>query len=104
MAQWVVSSDSSDLTRALQAETSLQVMTRLSGSATILIVPTTRQRPRFLRVWLREHPQREAPIVMTMAQFIKRYGQQVMSAGPRILHESAVDVLLREAGREYPAV
>ncbi|MFM8770819.1 MAG: PD-(D/E)XK nuclease family protein [Candidatus Kapaibacterium sp.] len=104
MAQWVVSSDSSDLTRALQAETSLQVMTSLSDAAAIVIVPTARQRPRFLRAWLREYPQREAPMVMTMAQFIKRYGQQAMPGGPRILHESAVDVLLRDAGREHPAV
>lgn len=104
MAQWVVSSDSSDLTRALQAQTSLQVMTSLPDAATIVIVPTTRQRPRFLRAWLHEHPQREAPIVMTMAQFIKRYGQQLMPDGPRILHESAVDLLLRDAGREYPSV
>lgn len=104
MALWIVSSDSSDLTRALQAETSLQVMTSLSDSAAIVIVPTGRQRPRFLRAWLREYPQREAPIVMTMAQFIKRYGQQVMLGGPRILHESAVDVLMRDAGREHPAV
>ncbi|MBU3679961.1 MAG: hypothetical protein FGM32_10210 [Candidatus Kapabacteria bacterium] len=104
MAQWVVSPEARELLSAMQAERSALAIVALPDELTIVIVPTVAQRPRLLRAWLREHPQRPAPVVMTMAQFIKRYGQQVMSAGPRILHESAVDVLLREAGREYPAV
>ncbi len=104
MALWVVSPDDILLREALQAGASVDVMTSLTDDAVIVIVPTSAQRPRLLRAWLRKHPQRTAPTVMTMAQFVRRLGMQVMSGGLRILHESAVNVLLRQAAADHPSI
>jgi RecB family exonuclease len=89
---------------ALQAGASRQVMTYLSDDRVIVIVPTAAQRPHLLRAWLQKYPQRQAPAVMTMAHFVRRLGMQIMSGGPRILHESAVNVLLRQAAANHPSV
>lgn len=104
MAQWVASQDRSDLIPALQATASMQAMTSLPDDGVLVIVPTMAQRPRLLHAWLQTYPQRLAPTVMTMAQFVRRLGMQVMSGGPRILHESAVNVLLRQAAIDHPSV
>jgi len=104
MSIWVASPDDTQLRDALRNGASVDVVTSLTDDAVIVIVPTSAQRPRLLRAWLQKHPQRTAPTVMTMAQFVRRLGMQVMSGGPRILHESAVNVLLRQAAADHPSI
>ena len=103
MPQWIASSADSSLIPALQSASALETVVHVPDSDTIIIVPTLVQRPVVLREWLRHFPQRPVPVVMTMAQFIRDLGQQVLPSGPRILHESAVEILLRHAARNTTA-
>lgn len=104
MACWVASPGDTPLLASLRCGASVDVMTSLPDDTVIVIVPTMAQRPRLLRAWLQKHPQRSAPTVMTMAQFVRRLGMQIMPGGPRILHESAINVLLRHAAADHPAI
>lgn len=104
MARWVASRSDSALISALSADSADDGLSILPEGQTIVIVPTTTQRPHLLATWLRHHPHREAPLIMTMAQFVRRLGGQMLETGPRILHESAVGVLLRHAAADQPSV
>lgn len=84
--------------------TSQEVMTGLPSGPVIVVVPTAAQRPHLLRTWLLTRPHDPSPVIVTMAQFVRRFGMQVVRDGPRILHESAVGVLLRHACAEHPSV
>ncbi|MBU3700260.1 MAG: hypothetical protein FGM33_09700 [Candidatus Kapabacteria bacterium] len=104
MARWVASRHDSTLSAALTAATTGEAILSLPDGPSIIVVPTSAQRPHLLRQWLLHHPQRPAPLVMTMAQLIRRLGGEHIEAGPRILHESAVTVLLRHAAASQPSV
>lgn len=104
MSRWVASSSDSLLISALAAATSQQAMAELPTGPLIVVVPTAAQRPHLLRAWLKARAHDPSPVIVTMAQFVRRLGQQVVQDGPRILHESAVGVLLRHASAEHPSV
>ncbi len=104
MSRWVASSTDSSLISALASATSQQAMAELPSGPVIVVAPTAAQRPHLLRTWLLTRPHDPSPVIVTMAQFVRRFGQQVVRDGPRILHESAVGVLLRHASAEHPSV
>lgn len=61
----------------------------------IVIVPTSRQTDVVLRAWAHKNGNGEPPIVETMAGFLRRLGNHLLPAGPTILGEDQVDVLIR---------
>ncbi|MEY3386054.1 MAG: hypothetical protein RIR53_865 [Bacteroidota bacterium] len=104
MARWVASREDSTLVAALTATSTGEAIRLLPEGPSIIVVPTAAQRPHVLRQWLLHHPQRPVPLVMTMAHLIRRLGGEHIESGPRILHESAVTVLLRHAATSHPSV
>lgn len=95
MALWVTSRTDSTF-RALLEHGDIAGGLRDVAASSIVIVPTRRQKEAVLRAWASSHGTGEPPMIETMAAFVHRLGDHLLSGAPTILSENEVDVLIRQ--------
>ncbi|MFN5875256.1 MAG: PD-(D/E)XK nuclease family protein [Ignavibacteria bacterium] len=95
MALWVTSRSDSTFRALLECGDLANGLRNISESS-IVIVPTRRQKETVLRAWALNHGTGEPPMIETMAAFVHRLGEHLLSGVPTILAENEVDVLIRQ--------
>ena len=95
MGLWVTSRSESAFLPLLEHADIVDGIRHLPSQPCVVIVPTTRQAEIVLRAWAQHNGHGEPPIIETMASFLRRLGQHLLTDGTTILNEDLVDVLLR---------
>jgi hypothetical protein len=96
MGLWITSQHDSIWSTFLSQDDPVSAVRHLPNEPSIVIVPTGRQQEVLLRAWAMHHGQGEPPIIETMAAFVRRLGMHVLQAGPVIMGEDKVDVLIQQ--------
>ena len=97
MTSWISSTPQTVFHDVCNASTPSERIGSVPSGPVLIVVPTSRQRDDVLIQWARHNGRGEPPMIVTMAGLYRALAPMVMQQPPRILADSAVDVLLHHA-------
>jgi hypothetical protein len=97
MTSWISSTPQTVFHDVCNASTPSERIGYVPSGPVLIVVPTSRQRDDVLIQWARHNGRGEPPMIVTMAGLYRALAPMVMQQPPRILADSAVDVLLHHA-------